>query len=299
MARNKINNSKTQRGSHRLARTDEHNGGRTLTKKRRADQDIAEAEGLRLVDLMGFSADSAAQVGVSSKIYASSVDIEPALAPADCSVPDWTGLASLGIYSQVLRPAIHMLLLMVALPVTLCICVPIVLANLITFRDPRLVFYSQDRMGQFGRTFRIYKFRTMRPAHGSSFESWSQGDQNRVTALGRFLRSTHLDELPQIYNIVLGDMDFIGPRPEMVEIHKWATQAVHGFERRLVLRPGITGLAQITQGYAGQCPEAYAAKLRADDIYRQNQSAHLDVSILLRTVTWMLRGKGWNWDKKK
>ena len=103
--------------------------------------------------------------------------------------------------------------------------------------------------------------------------------------------------MPQILNILLGDMDFIGPRPEMVEIHNWACRTVPGFERRLVLRPGITGLAQITQGYAGQCAEAYTAKLDADEDYRSRVSFALDVQIVLRTIVWMACGRGWSWNK--
>lgn len=253
-----------------------------------ADVQIAEKRGLRLVDLMGLAESPPFGLAPTLGIPEGAVNTSY-----------WADLAPSTAYFNLFRPLANLLLLALVVPVVLALALPIALANLITFRDPRLVFYSQARMGQLGRTFRIYKFRTMRPIQGSNFSAWSDGDKNRVTAFGSFLRSTHLDEIPQILNIILGNMDFIGPRPEMVEIHEWAVANVEGFERRLVLRPGITGLAQITQGYAGQCAEAYGHKLTADDAYLTNMSASLDVSILFRTAVWMARGKGWSWNKKE
>ncbi len=245
----------------------------------------AEREGLKLVDLMRFSEGSPSAAALTKKLSAS-------------RIPHWTGFTPTGLYPSYLRPLANIALLFLVVPVLLALSLPVALINLLAFRDPRLVFFTQERMGQFGRTFRIYKFRTMRPIEGNSFEAWGSGDRNRVTGFGRFLRSTHLDEIPQILNILKGDMDFIGPRPEMVEIHEWAVANIEGFERRLVLRPGITGLAQITQGYTGQCEVAYAKKLDADDVYRVNISALMDLSILIRTVAWMMCGKGWSWDKR-
>lgn len=214
------------------------------------------------------------------------------------TLPRWDRLEPSGTYAHVVKPIVPVAMMLLALPLALAVMLPIALINWAVMGDWRRIFFTQERVGQYGRVFRIYKFRTMRPVTaGGDFASWQQGDQNRVTRLGRFLRSTHLDEVPQILNILRGDMDFIGPRPEMVEIHNWACDVVPGFERRLALRPGITGLAQITQGYAGQCPEAYADKLAADDEYRERLSFGLDVSIVARTLVWMLRGRGWSWNK--
>lgn len=214
------------------------------------------------------------------------------------TLPRWDQLEPQGVYARLVKPIMPIVMMLAALPIALAIMLPIALVNWFVTGDWRLIFYTQERVGQYGRVFRIFKFRTMRPINeGRDFEAWQAGDQNRVTTFGRFLRSTHLDEVPQILNILFGDMDFIGPRPEMVEIHNWACDAVPGFERRLALRPGITGLAQITQGYAGQCAEAYAAKLAADDEYRETLSARLDFKIVLRTFVWMARGRGWSWNK--
>jgi len=211
-------------------------------------------------------------------------------------LPRWDQLSPRGFYARVMQPALTVALMLATAPLVLGLMLPIALVNWLAIGDYRLIFFTQQRVGQYGRIFRIFKFRTMRPAPGVDFEAWSRGDQNRVTPLGRFLRSTHLDELPQFLNVLLGDMEFIGPRPEMVAIHNWACQEVPGFERRLALRPGITGLAQITQGYTGKCVEAYAEKLRADEDYRDRFCLWLDIEILARTVVWMLRGRGWRWN---
>lgn len=251
-----------------------------------------ETEELELVDLMSYSGIPQAHrpTGVS--------ELEAELdSHLGSTQPDWLSLEPSGLYARFLKPLATLTLLLVALPVSLLVMLPIALCNWAAFGDRRLIFFTQERVGQYGRIFQIYKFRTMRPVAGGDFESWSKGDQNRVTLFGRFLRSTHLDEVPQILNILRGDMNFIGPRPEMVPIHNWACREVPGFERRLALRPGITGLAQITQGYAGQCPDAYAEKLAADERYRQNLSLCLEASILVRTAIWMLRGRGWKWNK--
>ncbi len=251
---------------------------------------MLDAESFRLVDLMGFSRATEDSPAVLSTNIAASATVAGAHAG---TYPELNGT-----YARFVRPLANLALTLCVLPVLFVLAMPIVLVNLVAFRDSRLVFYSQKRVGQYGRIFRIYKFRTMAPIDGCNFAAWSDGDQNRVTAIGKILRSTHLDEIPQIFNILLGDMDLIGPRPEMVQIHNWATKNVDGFERRLALRPGITGLAQITQGYTGQCAKAYAEKLAADELYREKLSARTDLAILFRTVLWMARGKGWKWQAK-
>ena len=186
-----------------------------------------------------------------------------------------------------------LLLLPPALPLMLCIAA----MNLCVFGDPRQIFFLQPRIGWKGRPFQIFKFRTMKESSGSAIGSWSSGaDHLRVTRFGRFLRNTHLDELPQLFNILLGEMSFIGPRPEMVEIEAWASVEVPGFSERLAIRPGVAGLAQITQGYTGRDVDAYAQKLEINQHYLEHMSFGLDVRIVLRTIVWMIRGKGWDWN---
>jgi lipopolysaccharide/colanic/teichoic acid biosynthesis glycosyltransferase len=103
-----------------------------------------------------------------------------------------------------------------------------------------------------------------------------------------------LDELPQFWNILRGDMAYIGPRPEMVEVHWWAQRSVPGFDTRLWVKPGISGLAQLSQGYVGSDAEAYGHKLQADLQYLSRLTLLQDLSILYRTPLWMLRLRGWS-----
>jgi len=199
-----------------------------------------------------------------------------------------------GLYPRLGKRLLNGVLLFVCLPLASLLALPIALVNWIIFGDVRRILYSQPRVGSRGRTFSIYKFRTMREAPAEAFDSWKDGgDRLRVTGFGRFLRNTHLDELPQLINVLRGEMDFIGPRPEMVEIDAWACQRIADFPERSALLPGITGYAQITHGYAGMDALAYRRKLVADLYYRDHLSLRLDLEILFRTAVWMLRGRGW------
>lgn len=209
---------------------------------------------------------------------------------------DWDALHPRGFYARRGRALLECAIAVGACVPVFTIGALVGAANLIAFRDPRKIFYVQPRVGHRGRVFQIVKFRTMHEPRRTAHDSWSNGeDAARVTRLGRFLRSTHLDELPQFLNILRGEMSFIGPRPEMVEVERWANEHVPGFSRRLVLRPGITGFAQITQGYTGNSVEAYAEKLAINDAYRERLSLATDLGILARTAVWMLRGRGWQW----
>ena len=207
---------------------------------------------------------------------------------------DWEALEPPGAYPRVFKPLLRMVLLVLTLPPALVVGLPIALVNALLFRSVRRVFYRQPRVGHRGRIFTIIKFRTLRDASGADFDSWCLGeDAARVTRFGHFLRTTHLDELPQLWNILRGEMDFIGPRPEMVEIDRWARERIPSFRERNALLPGVTGYAQVTHGYAPKDPAAYARKLWADQHYRRNVSLLLDLRILGRTLVWMVRGRGW------
>lgn len=209
---------------------------------------------------------------------------------------DWDSLAPRGAYARFGRSLFNLALIAALLPAITALAIPVAIVNWITFRDPRRILFTQPRVGHRGRVFSIYKFRTMRECAAGAHQSWTSGtDTLRVTRFGRFLRNTHLDELPQALNILRRDMDVIGPRPEMVEIERWACEHIDGFGERLAIRPGITGIAQITQGYTGHDLEAYAQKLEINRRYLRAVSFRLDVEIVLRTVAWMLRGKGWDW----
>jgi len=209
---------------------------------------------------------------------------------------DWQAIAPRSWYARRGRRLLDVATVSVLAPVAALPMAAVVFMNLCIFRDPRRVFFVQERVGYRGELFRIYKFRTMRDAGCGALHSWSNGsDHLRVTRFGRFLRNAHLDELPQLLNILKGEMGIIGPRPEMVEIEAWAESCVPGFMKRLRIRPGVTGWAQITQGYTGRCREAYAAKLEANERVTCRPSLRRDVEILFRTALWMLRGKGWQW----
>jgi len=165
--------------------------------------------------------------------------------------------------------------------------------NWLYFGQLGLVLFTQSRVGLHGEPFQILKFRTLQVGAREDFESWIGGsDAERTTGLGRFLRGTHLDELPQLLNILVGHMSFVGPRPEMCAIHDWAVDRIPGFERRLALRPGLTGLSQLTLGYADGKVDAYRSKLARDLVWMRGRSFSSDLVLLLRTVPWSFRRRG-------
>ncbi len=155
----------------------------------------------------------------------------------------------------------------------------------LTSRGP--ILYRQERVGKGGRIFTLYKFRTMIDnAEKYVGPVWASPDDERVTPVGRILRQTRLDELPQIYNILRGDMSLVGPRPErlyFVERHK----SLQGL--RLAVKPGLTGLAQVRSVYNLKP----AHKVRYDYLYIQHRSLLLNLSILLQTIPALFARKGW------
>ena len=209
----------------------------------------------------------------------------------------WSRLGPQTLYARLFRPLFNLALLSVALLPALVLIAVISIANWIAFRDRKKVFFKQYRMGYRDKPFKLWKFRTMKDSEKPNYESWIEGHESeRVTRFGRFLRRSHLDELPQLFNVVRREMNFIGPRPEMVEINDWALSEVPLFYKRLAVRPGITGFAQITQGYTGNDVEAYRHKLKGDLTYINDLSFHRDLGILLITPIWMLRLLGWKND---
>src|ERR1019366_7296020 len=120
---------------------------------------------------------------------------------------------------------------------------------------------------------------------------WAAKDDPRVTPIGRWMRKTRLDELPQLFNVLRGDLDFVGPRPERPEFYPMLSKEVPLFSMRLLVRPGITGWAQVRQGYAATVEEC-RTKLEYDLYYVQNMSPRMDLSVLLHTTALMIRGNG-------
>ena len=154
------------------------------------------------------------------------------------------------------------------------------------------IFYRQERVGQNGRTFMLIKFRSMRQdaEHGSG-PVWSSEGDSRVTRLGRILRRTRLDEIPQFYNVFRGDMSLVGPRPERPHFVQQLAEAIDYYPLRHVVKPGITGWAQINYGYANTL-EHTIEKLQYDLFYIKNMSWILDVLIVLETIKTVLVKKG-------
>jgi len=151
------------------------------------------------------------------------------------------------------------------------------------------VFYRQNRVGKDGRVFDLWKLRTMRP--GAEIETGAvlaTPDDPRVTLVGRLLRSARVDEIPQLWNVLRGDMSMVGPRPERPEFTERFSRTVAGYDLRHAVRPGLTGLAQISGEYSTE-PDI---KLRYDLAYLNNWSLGLDLSILLRTLPVILTRRG-------
>lgn len=152
--------------------------------------------------------------------------------------------------------------------------------------DPGPFFYSQERVGVAGKIFRVHKIRTMRvaPQHD---QRWAAQDDDRTTRFGRLLRRTRIDELPQFWNVVRGEMSLVGPRPEQPKIVEALERDIPYFGYRHLVKPGITGWAQIHQGYAASVDES-AVKLSYDLYYVGRMSILLDLDIMLRTAFVML-----------
>ncbi len=143
------------------------------------------------------------------------------------------------------------------------------------------VFYKQERLGLNGKKFMLVKFRTMRQDAEKAGAQWSQGDNdNRITRVGAILRKTRLDELPQLWLCLTGELSLIGPRPEREIFYKEFEKHVHGFSERLKVKPGLTGLAQVSGGYDLRPEE----KVVYDIEYIKNRSILMEIKILFKTV---------------
>ncbi len=154
------------------------------------------------------------------------------------------------------------------------------------------VIYRQRRVGLHGRVFTVYKFRSMRPdAEETSGAVWASKDDARVIPIGRFLRRTRLDELPQLWNVLKGDMSMVGPRPERPEFVSQLTAKIPFYGQRHVVRPGITGWAQVRYTYGASVEDAME-KLQLDLFYIKNMSLALDLFILFGTLKTVLLRKG-------
>lgn len=154
--------------------------------------------------------------------------------------------------------------------------------------SPGPAIYAQTRVGKGGKLFKVYKFRSMYVDAESRGAQWAAGEDPRVTPFGRKLRNSRLDEIPQFWNVVRGDMSLIGPRPERPVFHEAFCERIVGWDQRLAVRPGITGLAQVEGGYELLPKE----KALLDIKYIENRGFALDFSLIWRTLRTMATGEG-------
>jgi lipopolysaccharide/colanic/teichoic acid biosynthesis glycosyltransferase len=187
----------------------------------------------------------------------------------------------------VIRRGLELLLTVLVMPVLVPILAAVALA--VRLDSPGPVFFLQERVGRRGRVFRMIKFRTM--YHGMGGPSFTEADDKRVTRIGHILRRYRLDELPQLVNVLRGDMSWVGPRPEALTLDIGYVRDIPHFALRGIVRPGVTGWAQINQGYAHEAEEM-RGKLEYDLYYLKHCSLWLDVMIVLRTFAVLFRGAG-------
>jgi len=205
------------------------------------------------------------------------------------------------------RRVINILVAAIGLVITSPLVLLIAALIKLTSRGP--VFFAQPRVGLDrraltgaggnprrnidlgGTPFTMYKFRTMRPAEKHGKQVWAQAEDERITSIGRLLRTFRLDELPQLYNVLKGDMNIVGPRPEQPDIFVYLREQIESYPRRQRVRPGITGWAQINQGYDTSVDDV-RRKVTYDLEYIRRQSALEDLRIMLRTLPVMLLRRG-------
>ncbi|MGA8940528.1 MAG: TIGR03013 family XrtA/PEP-CTERM system glycosyltransferase [Acidobacteriaceae bacterium] len=153
------------------------------------------------------------------------------------------------------------------------------------------IFFRQERVGLNGKVFNVYKFRTMVVDAEADGAQWAQKNDPRVTRVGEFMRKTRVDEVPQLWNVLRGDMSFVGPRPERPEFVSWLAQELPFYDVRNMIRPGLTGWAQIRYGYGATLAES-REKLAYDLYYVKHQTLGLDLLIMFETIKTILRRRG-------
>jgi len=193
--------------------------------------------------------------------------------------------SNLGFY-YIVKRAIDIILCLIGLVIALPIMVIVGIAIKLESKGP--IIYKQERVGLEGRTFTIYKLRSMYIDAEKNGAQWACKDDPRVTKVGRFIRKTRIDELPQLINILKGDMSIVGPRPERPILTYKFNEEIPGFVNRLQVKPGLTGWAQVTGGYELSPKE----KLEKDMYYIENQSLWLDLKIIFKTIFVVFNGDG-------
>jgi lipopolysaccharide/colanic/teichoic acid biosynthesis glycosyltransferase len=185
-------------------------------------------------------------------------------------------------FKRIMDLILSLLGIIVAIPII------VVFAILIVIETPGSPIYIQERVGKNGSRFLIMKLRSMKKDAEKDGAKWAEVNDNRVTKVGAIIRKTRIDELPQLLSVLKGDMSIIGPRPERPIFAEQFNKEIQGFENRLLVKPGLTGLAQVCGGYDISPQE----KLKYDLDYIQNLSFVLEVKILLKTVKVIFTGEG-------
>jgi sugar transferase (PEP-CTERM system associated) len=175
----------------------------------------------------------------------------------------------------------------------LVLCLPILPFLIIAVRlsSPGPIFFRQVRVGLRGKPFEVIKFRTMCHDAEKNGAQWAKKNDSRVTRVGRLMRKTRLDEIPQLWNVLKGDMGFVGPRPERPEFVDWLSSEIPFYELRHIIRPGLTGWAQVRYGY-GATLEETKHKLEYDLYYVKHMSVGLDLLVIFETVKTILLRRG-------
>jgi exopolysaccharide biosynthesis polyprenyl glycosylphosphotransferase len=187
------------------------------------------------------------------------------------------------------KRAIDLFASAIALILLLPAFISIALAVKISSHGP--ILYSQERIGKHGKPFRIFKFRTMHTNAEASGPMLSSSSDSRITRVGKFLRKTRLDELPQFYNVIIGDMSLVGPRPERQHFIDLIMQRAPHYSHLHRVRPGITSWGQVKYGYAENVDQMIQ-RLKFDILYIENMSLAMDVKILFYTIAIVLKGSG-------
>ncbi len=230
--------------------------------------------------------------GIVVHDYASFCESEAGFVDLDALQPSWL------IYSDgfrmdrgriMVKAAFDYLIAGLVLAVTLPITLPTAIAIKLTSRGP--IFFKQERVGVHGRVFTVLKFRSMRIDAEKSGPQWAKLNDDRATGVGRFIRKVRIDEIPQVINVLRGDMSFIGPRPERPVFVKSLREAIPYFDERHRVKPGITGWAQVNYPYGASIEDA-KNKLSFDLYYLKNGGIFLDLVILFQTIRVVLWPSG-------
>ncbi|MBL8187382.1 MAG: TIGR03013 family PEP-CTERM/XrtA system glycosyltransferase [Acidobacteria bacterium] len=206
--------------------------------------------------------------------------------------PSWiifSGGGKRGTFWGVIRRLFNLMVALIAILVSLPIA--LLAAIVIKLDSPGPIFYTQERVGKNGRTFKIIKFRSMRQDAEKDGAQWAAERDPRITRVGNFLRKTRVDEIPQFLNILVGEMSFVGPRAERPVFVEQLTEQIPFYSQRHLVEPGLTGWAQVNYGYGSSVEDA-VQKLQYDLYYIKNVSLLFDIWIMFKTIKVVLFGYG-------